>query len=102
MMQKWWFKLFIWICATAFFFSAAAVIISILNPGPNESQVSGFMGGMMGAMHGGTMGYSATIEEDELIQSIISIVSDLSIPLILSFILLAFNIRLWRRNYEKR
>lgn len=100
MIQKWWFKLFVWICSSAFFFAAAAITISFFNPGPNESSVMNFMTGMMSAMHGSTMGYSATIEGDSVIEVIIFVTSKVTLPLIIIAILGAIFLKLRRQSHE--
>lgn len=47
-----------WSMSSAFFFAAAVIVISILKPGPTETQVMKWMHGMMSAMHNSMMGAS--------------------------------------------
>jgi hypothetical protein len=71
MVQKPWFKVFIWFLATFFFFLASGVIISILKPGPSESEVMNYMSGMMGAMENSIMGIMMGIEGSNSFRSIL-------------------------------
>ena len=47
-----------WSLSSAFFFAAAVIVISVLKPGPTETQVMKWMQGMMAAMHSSMMGAS--------------------------------------------
>jgi hypothetical protein len=71
MVQKPWFKVFIWFLATFFFYLASGVIISIFKPGPSESEVMSYMSGMMGAMENSIMGIMMGIEESNSFRSIL-------------------------------
>lgn len=101
MMQKTWFKLFIWFVTTSFFFLAAATIVSTLAPAPDESKSMLFMSGMMDAMHSSLMGLSMSIEEDIYLQAVIKKVSDLTIPLILYSIAGALLVKLRRSQVDR-
>jgi formate hydrogenlyase subunit 3/multisubunit Na+/H+ antiporter MnhD subunit len=83
MLQKRWFKIFIWFTSSAFFFLSATIIISFFNPGPSEKDVSSYMMGMMSSMHGSTMGLSMTIEGDTFLKHVILTSSKLTLPLII-------------------
>ncbi len=96
MMQMRWFKMFIWIMATSFFFMLSSTIISYLSPGPTEQQVMMFMQGMMGAMHNSLMGLSMSIEEDFDLKHLIANASAITIPLIFISIILGLYIRYLR------
>lgn len=97
-MQKWWFKAFIWFSSSAFFFIASAIIISVFNPQPDEKSIMSFMSGMMSAMHGSTMGYSMTLEEDSVLKNIILLSSEITIPLIAIAILCGILFKVFRHN----
>lgn len=98
MMQKPWFKIFIWFMATFFFFLAAGVIISSYRPGPSENEVMKFMMGMMSAMDRSMMGVAMSIENDGNLQSVIALSSSIILPIILISIALGFGIRLLQRR----
>lgn len=98
MMQKPWFKIFIWIITTAFFFLSSSIIISMLSPGPSEDQVMKFTGGMMDAMSNSTMGLSMAIEGDYELQRIIGIASELMIPFIIAAVILGVYVRIRKEN----
>ncbi|MCX8131822.1 MAG: hypothetical protein N3I35_17215 [Clostridia bacterium] len=98
MMQKSWFKLCIWILATAFFFMASGILISAFSPGPTELQVMQFMRGMMEAMHSSLMGLSMTIENDFALNRLITNASAITPLLIALSIVLGLIIRFLRRN----
>lgn len=98
MMQKPWFKLFIWIVTTSFFFLASGILISALGPEPSEEQVMLFMQGMMGAMHSSLMGLSMTIEHDAKLRQIIVNASSITLPLILISIASGLYVRFIRRK----
>lgn len=72
MLQKPWFKIFVWFLATFFFFLASATIISLLKPGPSESEVMNYMSGMMGAMENSIMGIMMGIEGNKTLQTILT------------------------------
>ncbi|MDF2941697.1 MAG: hypothetical protein K0S01_555 [Herbinix sp.] len=71
MVQKPWFKVFIWFLATFFFFLASGVIISLLKPGPTEREVMSYMSGMMGAMESSIMGALMDMEGNSSLKSIL-------------------------------
>jgi len=71
MLQKPWFKIFVWFLATFFFFLAAATVISFLRPGPSERDVMNYMSGMMGAMENSAMGIMMGIEGNGILRSIL-------------------------------
>ena len=81
MLQKPWFKLFIWFTTSAFFFLSATIIISFFNPGPSQKDISNFMMGMMNSMDS-TMGLSMTLEGDNFLKHVILVSSKLTVPLI--------------------
>jgi predicted permease len=100
MVQKPWFKVFIWFLATFFFFLASGVIISLLKPGPTEREVMSYMSGMMGAMENSIMGVLMDIEGNSSLNTIL-IWTITSFPLIIIFSIIAgFYLR--KRNGEKR
>ena len=98
MMQKPWFKVFIWFMATFFFFLAAGVIISVFRPGPSESEVMKFMEGMMSAMDRSMMGVAMNLENDGTLKSVIALSTSIAIPVILISIAAGFGIRLRQRR----
>lgn len=98
MMQKPWFKVFIWFVATFFFFLAAGVIISVFRPGPSESEVMKFMEGMMSAMDRSMMGVSMNIEGDGALKQVIALANVITLPVILISIFAGIVIRLWQRG----
>jgi hypothetical protein len=98
MMQKPWFKLFIWFIATFFFFLAAGVIISIFKPGPSENEVMKFMMGMMSAMDNSMMGLSMSLESKGALRSIIVLANAIALPVIIISIFAGIAIRLRQRG----
>lgn len=94
MLQKPWFKAFIWFLAIVFFFLASGVLISILKPGPTENEVMQFMMGMMSAMDNSMMGISMSLEKESSLAGIIAIASAISAPVIVISILFGVIIRL--------
>ena len=98
MLQKPWFKVFIWFLATCFFFLTAGVIISIFRPGPSENDVMKFMEGMMSAMERSMMGVSMNLESDSTLKSIILFSTSSAIPIILLSVGVGFGIRLVHRR----
>ena len=72
MLQKPWFKIFVWFLSTIFFFLASATIISIFKPGPSEIEVMNYMSGMMKAMENSVMGIMMGIEENKTLQAILT------------------------------
>lgn len=71
MVQKPWFKIFIWFLATFFFFLASAVVISLLKPGPSESEAMSYMSAMMAAMENSIMGVMMGNEGGSTLQTIL-------------------------------
>ncbi|RII31840.1 hypothetical protein D2A34_26095 [Clostridium chromiireducens] len=101
MMQKWWFKLFIWFTSTATFFLGSSILISYFNPEPSMGDIMKFMSGMMDAMDNSTMGLSMTIEHDSIMKKIIGIASNITIPLIIISALSGLMIRIRRKSNDK-
>ncbi|MCX8131847.1 MAG: hypothetical protein N3I35_17340 [Clostridia bacterium] len=98
MMQKPWFKLFIWFLATFFFYLASGVIISMLKPGPTENEVMKYMTGMMSAMDSSMMGVAMNIENDGVLSSVIALSSSMAVPIILVCVIAGFAIRSAQRG----
>lgn len=98
MLQKPWFKLFVWFIATFFFFLAAGVVISILKPGPSEAEVMKFMMGMMSAMDNSMMGVIMNMEGNSLIGSVVALSSRIAVPVMVFSFVLGFAIRLMQRR----
>lgn len=96
MVQKPWFKLFVWFMATFFFFMASGVAISLLSPGPSETDVMRFMSGMMGAMESSIMGVSMAVENNNSINKILAISYFILPPTIIISIVIGFSIRFLR------
>lgn len=100
MLQKPWFKIFVWFLATFFFFLASVTLISLLKPGPSESEVMSYMAGMMGAMENGVMGVMMSIESNTTLRNIlIWTIATFPLGLILSMII-GFILR--KRNSEDK
>lgn len=93
MLQKPWFKLFIWFMATFFFFLASGVVISILRPGPSETDVMKFMMGMMSAMDKSIMGVTMSIEHNGVLQYIILLSISIILPVIVISAAIGFLLR---------
>ena len=94
MVQKPWFKIFVWFMSTFFFFLAAGVIISVFRPGPSESEVMRFMEGMMGTMgNASIMGLTMSVEDNSLLKNIIIQSSQLLLPIIAISIVVGFLLR---------
>ncbi len=100
MLQKPWFKFFIWFLTTFFFFLSAGVIISMLKPGPSESEVMQFMMGMMSAMDNSMMGVAMNLESGGLLSRIIQLSSVIIIPLVAAGIAGGILIRLRNKGWE--
>jgi hypothetical protein len=96
MMQKPWFKIFIWIVTSSFFFVASIILIATFNPSPTENEVMQFMMGMMGAMENSMMGLSMSLGEDNVLMPLILAASSVTLPLIATAILAALFIRIRR------
>ena len=94
MVQKPWFKIFVWFMTTFFFFLAAGVVISVFRPGPSESDVMRFMQGMMATMgNSSIMGLTMSIEDNSLLNNIIIQSTELMLPIIAISIVLGFLLR---------
>jgi uncharacterized membrane protein SpoIIM required for sporulation len=93
MLQKPWFKIFIWFVTTFFFFLAAGVIISVFKPGPSESEVMQFMMGMMSAMDKSMMGVAMNLENDSTLRSAVTLANTMALPVIMISIIAGFVIR---------
>lgn len=96
MMQKKWFKLFIWIASSALFFLASSILISLNSPAPSEQQTMLYMSGMMKAMESSLMGLSMTIEKDTELRNIISNITSMTTALIIISIAAGDYVRLTR------
>lgn len=97
MMQKPWFKLFIWFISSAFFLLASGIAISELRPALGEQEAMAYMTGMMGAMENSLMGLSMSLEGNGPLQQVVLRASTITIPLALSSLVLALLLKL-RRN----
>lgn len=95
MMQKPWFKAFIWFMASTFFFMASGVLISHFSLGPTETQVMQYMSGMMAAM-GSLMGLSMTLEADGSLRQIIALAASLTVPMLFLGVLFGIYVRCFR------
>jgi len=98
MMQKPWFKMFIWLMASSFFFLASSAIISLFSPGPSEEQVMRFMAGMMNAMENSTMGLAMSMENNSELRQLIGLSAIIVIPIIAMAAFLGIYIRILRRK----
>ena len=98
MMQKPWFKTFIWFSATAFFFFAMVILVSTFSPEPSMQQVMQFMMGMMGAIQKSMMGLSMSLEHDSELKTLIGTASYVTVPLILLGLLFGLLVRLRRKK----
>jgi hypothetical protein len=100
MLQKPWFKMFIWFLSTFFFFLASSTIISLLRPGPSETDVMKYMSGMMAAMESSVMGVMMGIESNNSLRIVLLwSVSTFPVGIILS-IIAGFYLR--KRNSEDK
>lgn len=98
MLQKPWFKVFVWFMATFFFFLSSGVIISIFGPGPSENDVMRFMSGMMSAMENSIMGISMSIESNDAFRKVILFSYYMLSPIIAVSIVMGFAIRFMHRR----
>lgn len=98
MMQKPWFKMFMWIMASSFFFFASSAVISLFSPGPSEEQVMKFMAGMMNAMENSTMGLAMSMENNSELKQLIGLSSIIIIPIIAMAAFLGIYLRIRRRK----
>lgn len=96
MIQKPWFKVFVWFLATFFFFMASGVILSMFKPGPSEMDVMKFMSGMMGAMENSIMGVTMGAEGNGTISRILAFSYFMLIPTLAVSIVIGFVIRFMR------
>lgn len=101
MLQKKWFKTFIWFSASAFFFLATTFIISYFNPEPSENEIMSYMSGMMSAMDGSTMGFTMSLEHDKSLNYIIAMSVKITIPLIVLALLSGLIVRIRRTEIDK-
>lgn len=97
MMQKKWFKVFIWFIATTFFFLMSAILISALGPGASENQIMLFMSGMMQSMNS-FMGLSMTLEGNDCLKLLVGKFAAVTIPLVILAILGGLLVKLGRRK----
>lgn len=97
MMQKTWFKLFIWFVSSFMFYMASGLVISFFGPEATETQIMAYMNGMMNAMES-LMGQSMTLEADPLLSKAISFASSFTFVLIILGIAGADYVRLTRRK----
>jgi len=93
MVQKPWFKVFVWFMATFFFFLASGVIISMFKPGPSQNEVMQYMMGMMSAMDQSIMGVMMGIEQNYTLKNIMVLSYFMFIPVILISIVVGFILR---------
>ncbi|KNY28072.1 hypothetical protein [Pseudobacteroides cellulosolvens] len=98
MMQKTWFKIFIWFLASFFFFLASGVVISIFRPGPTEAEVMKFMMGMMSAMNNSMMGVAMNLENHSPLKNILIMSSSLTLPIIVLSIIIGLLVRSLKRG----
>lgn len=98
MVQKPWFKIFVWFMATFFFYLASVVVISMFRPGPSEVDVMKFMSGMMGAMENSIMGIAMSIESNGTFSRILAFSYFMLAPIIGISIVVGFIIRLMHRR----
>lgn len=94
MLQKPWFKIFIWFMAIFFFFLTSGVIISIFKPGPSEAEAMQFMTGMMSAMDKSMMGVAMNMESNGSLNAIMGLSLVTAIPIIVASIVVGVLIRL--------
>ncbi|MCX7922258.1 MAG: hypothetical protein N3B21_09650 [Clostridia bacterium] len=93
MMQKRWFKVFVWFASTSFFFLASGILISELGPEPSEQQTMQFMMGMMDAMHNSMMGLSMSLEHDTGLKQLVGTASYILVPLVILAVLFGLLVR---------
>lgn len=94
MVQKPWFKLFVWFISTFFFFVASGVVIALSKPGASEMEAMKYMSGMMGAMETSIMGAVMEVEENSQIGKILAYSYFLLGPALAISIVAGFAIRL--------
>lgn len=101
MMQKIWFKIFIWFMSTFFFFLASGVLISLFKPGPTESEVMRFQEGFMNAMDRSLMGVAMGFESNATLKFVVEFSAYIIVPIILLSVLAGFAIRWSQRRDDK-
>ncbi|NPV92821.1 MAG: hypothetical protein HPY50_18805 [Firmicutes bacterium] len=102
MLQKPWFKALIWFGSVSYFFLASAVMISILTPGPTETQVHQFMAGSMEAMERSMMGVAMNLKHDSFLSSLILLAGYWTLPLMLLGFFLGITARLRRTTWPRK
>lgn len=95
MMQKTWFKVFIWVISSAFFFLASVMVIAFFNPASTNEQAMLYMSGMMKSMESSMMGLSMALESNSTIKPLIIRASIITIPLSIIAAIFAIIVRLW-------
>ena len=85
-----------WALSSFFMFAAAVMAISLIKPGPTESQVMQWMHGMMAAMHSSLMG--ASMENAENYMFLLSTSAGLSVIMIILGIVTGVTLRMWRKS----
>lgn len=98
MMQKKWFRLFIWFVSTALFFAASSIIIATYSSDPSQQQIMAYMSGMMKAMEISLMGLSMTISHDTELQKILINLSPITSVLVVVSLFGGFYVRRNRRK----
>lgn len=100
MLQKPWFKVFVWFMATFFFFLASGVVISVFRPSPTEAEVMQFMMGMMSAMDKSMMGVIMGMESSAFMQSVMRYTVIITMPVIITGIVGGLIWRVLQRRDE--
>ncbi len=85
-----------WSLSSFFFFAASVVAISILKPGPTETQVMRWMHGMMSVMHSSLMG--AAMESAGPHGFLLRSSAGLSIIMLILGIFAGVSLKLWRKT----
>lgn len=98
MMQKKWFKVFIYFISSALFFAASGILISTYSPSPSEQQTMAYMSGMMKAMMNSLMGLSMSIESDAELRKIIYSASSVTTVLVIVAVIAGDYIRIRRKK----
>lgn len=98
MIQKHWFKVFVWFMSIFFFYLASGVIISMFRPGPSEADVMRFMSGMMNAMDNSIMGIAMSIENNGIFSRTLALSYFMLTPIIAISIVAGFIIRFMHRR----
>lgn len=84
-----------WSLSVFFIFMAAVMVISILKPGPTETQVMRWMSGMMAAMHSSLMG--ASMDSSETFRYLLNYTAGLSALTMVLGITAGVALKLWRK-----